>query len=120
MAILSVPIVLDKPRNLRFGMEAMIAIEDETGRCFPEVYRDLLVGAKTGKFSIKDFRNLIWAGLKHEDENLTPKQVSEILDNSDFEDLLGKIAQAVEGAIGEQGNPKAGATKKAEAKSTPA
>ena len=119
MAILSVPIVLDKPRNLRFGMEAMIAIEDETGRCFPRSIATL-VGAKTGKFSMKDFRNLIWAGLKHEDENLTPKQVSEILDNSDFEDLLGRIAQAVEGAIGEQGNPKAGATKKAEAKSTPA
>jgi hypothetical protein len=115
MAVLSVPIVLDKPRNLKYGFKAMEALEtkygDEIG--FLELVNTIRTSPK-----MKMIGDLIWAGLIHEDPELTREDVSDILDASDLETLVGTISKATEAAL-KQKNAQAAATKKPKvAKST--
>jgi hypothetical protein len=43
--------------------------------------------------------NVLCAGLAHEDESITSKKLAKILDDSDFEDLIGTISKAITGAL---------------------
>ncbi|HYH05383.1 MAG TPA: hypothetical protein VEC37_19995 [Bacillota bacterium] len=107
MAVLSVPIMLDKERKLKFGYGAMIAIEDLTGDGFLDVIQEL-----QEKPRIKTVRNILWAGLIHEDKTLTPDQVTEILDNCELDNLLGKLNEAIGlSQGGNEGNDTAGEAK---------
>jgi hypothetical protein len=110
MAVLSVPIKLDKERNLRFGFAAMMALEKELkGKSFFEISKEM-----QEKPTITLLIHLVWAGLIHEEKTLTPEKVAKILDNSDFEDLLGKVNEAVglsQKQVDNQGNAEAGEVK---------
>jgi hypothetical protein len=107
MAVLSVPIKLDKERNLKFGFAAMMALEKELeGKSFFEIVKEVQT-----KPTITLMVHLVWAGLIHEEKSLTVERVTKILDNSDFEDLIGKINEAVGLSLKEdddQGNASAG------------
>lgn len=111
MAVFSVPIKLDKERNLKYGFGAMIAIEDLTGKGFLELVSEM---KNPKKLKIKTVRDILWAGLVHEDETLTPNDVTRILDNADdIQNLIIKINEAFGTAFsGDEGNAKAGATEK--------
>jgi hypothetical protein len=66
------PIKLDKIRNLRYGMAALSLIEES-------------FKTKVSKFdfdglSMKEIATFIWAGLVHEDKELTPDKVMELID----------------------------------------
>jgi len=110
MAVLSVPIKLDKERNLKFGFAAMMALEKELkGKSFFEIVKEI-----QNKPTITLMVHLVWAGLIHEEKSLTVERVTKILDNSDFEDLIGKINEAVGLSLKEdddQGNASAGEAK---------
>jgi hypothetical protein len=110
MAVLSVPITLDKQRNLKFGFRAMIALEDLTGKTFFEIIQDL---QDLENVKISKIRDIIWAALIHEDKELTLEQTTDILDQGNCMDLVGKLMEAVSLALGEtEGNAQAGAVKK--------
>ena len=119
MAVLSVPVMLDKERHLKFGFGAMIALEDLTGKTFFEIIQDLqdLENVKVSKI-----RDIMWAALIHEDKELTLEQTIDILDQGNCTDLIGKLMEAVSLALGEtEGNAQAGAVKKDQkANATPA
>ena len=91
-----VTLELDKIRKLRYGMNALIIIEDLLGRSFIELQENK-------SFSLKDFRTIIYAGLSHEDKDLTPQLVGDLIDEySTFEIVSKKMEEAFSAAFGEK------------------
>lgn len=83
-----ITINLDKPRTLRYGINALAKIEDLTNK--PLVKLDLK------NVGIKDLLIITYAGLCHEDSNLTIEKVGDIIDEYSS---LGKIAEKVGEAL---------------------
>ncbi|NTW70680.1 MAG: hypothetical protein HGA49_00345 [Eubacteriaceae bacterium] len=101
-----VTIELDKPRTLRYGMNALIKIEEMTGKNLTKLELD--------NISIKDLRTIIYAGLYHEDKSLTPEKCADLIDEySDIGTAAEKLGEAMTLAFGSnQGNQQAMATAK--------
>jgi len=100
-----IPVTLDKERALFFDLNATCAVQEETGKSifefFPEVEQK--EGEDSLIYKFKDARSirlLVWAGLLHEDDTLTVKQVGKMLKpfNNDavITQLLLALAQAFE------------------------
>jgi hypothetical protein len=90
----SVPIVLDKPRTLKFDLNAFIELEDLYGSI-----EAALEAMQSGKNQIKAIRAVLWAGLLHEEETLTPKQVGTMIDLDKLEEVTHALMEAIEGAM---------------------
>lgn len=69
------PIKLDKTRNFKFGMRAIDLIEKKYGKPIMEID-----GINNGMLTMEDYATLMWAGLTHEDKELTPEKVMELVD----------------------------------------
>lgn len=80
-----VTIDLDRPRTLRYGLNAMVALEE----------RGIILG-KTDLEKPSTIRALLWAGLIHEDPSLTEEQVGEMVDDPR---ALLRVSQAVVRAL---------------------
>lgn len=94
-----VTINLDKPRTLRYGINALAKIEDLTGK--PILSLDL------NRIGIKDLLAIVYAGLYHEDKTLTVEQVGDIIDEySDINTIAEKIGEAFTLAFGNPDNTK--------------
>ena len=65
------PIMLDRERYLLLTMSAMQDIEKALGKKITNLGEDI---------GIEDLIVYVWAGLKHEDPNLTKKDVLKLLD----------------------------------------
>ena len=78
-----VTIELDRPRTLRYGMNALVKIEELTGKAISKLDLE--------NISIKDLRSMIYAGLFHEDKTLTPERVADLID--EYSDLTGAAAK---------------------------
>jgi hypothetical protein len=103
MAVLSIPVMLDKQRNLRFGFRAMMAIEERTGRGFLEVARECV----SNNPKISTLCDMLWAGFIHEDSELTPEKVADLLDEKDnVSEFIGVVGQAIEMALKEKNDDK--------------
>ena len=88
-----ITITLDKPRTLRYGVNALAKIEDIIGK--PLSSLDL---AKVG---IKDLLAIVYAGLYHEDKNLNIEQVGDLIDEySNLTDIAEKVGEALTLAFG--------------------
>ncbi len=68
------PIELDKPRHLRFTIQDCIDMESVLGLSLGEVVHRLRTVSMTAT------RAALWAGLKHEDPELTLVSVGDILE----------------------------------------
>lgn len=99
-------IELDKPRRLRYGMNALVLIEEVTGKTLSEMLKNKnnLEGDEQGvEFSFKDVRTIIYAGLSHEDKDLTPEIVGELIDEyGDLEEITTKMGEAFEISFGKK------------------
>lgn len=90
-----VPITLDKTRNLRYGIKALKIIEDTLDKPMAEM--DLT------KLKINDLTVFTYAGLVHEDKELTVEKVLDLIDEfSTIEELATAIGKAVEVAFGKK------------------
>lgn len=69
------PIKLDKVRNLKYGMRAIDLIEKKFGKPIMAIE-----GLQEGLLTMEEYATLIWAGLVHEDKNLTPDKVIDLID----------------------------------------
>lgn len=78
----TVPITLDRPRNLFVDFNATAWIESKTGR-------SCLDPATFAKPTMKHLRMLLTAALRHEDPDLTEKQVGKYIN-------MGNMAQMFE------------------------
>lgn len=83
-----VDVVLDKERRLLFDLNAFASLEEEYGSL--DTVFDAL-----GKGKVKALRDVIWAGLLHDDENLTPKDVGKLLGLANLEGMVELVNKAL-------------------------
>ena len=133
MPVKSIPIQLDKRRNLRFDTNAICMLEEELGISFFKIvelfgvsFADIDIAKKieekgaealspevaidmASRIKLKNLRTLLWVGLLHEDKELTLEQVGNLMDNIDSIMLIEKILEAYSIAIpvgdGDRKNP---------------
>jgi hypothetical protein len=82
-----VSVMLDKERTLRLTHNNIIKAERELG--FPLLQL-------SDKFGFEAVRALVWAGLLHEDKDLTPDDAGDLMDLGDFEDISEKVSEALQ------------------------
>lgn len=95
-----VEIELDKKRHLLLDFNAYCDIEEEYGD-FQYIFE------KMQGMSPIAIRALLWAGLKHEDEELTLKEVGRMIGLADREYINERIIKALELSMPEAKNSKA-------------
>lgn len=95
--IVKVPVTLDKERTLCYDLNAFIALEGIYGSEKKAI--DALVSG-----SLKAARAFLWAGLLHEDETLTEKEVGAMLTVQNASEFSEKLLLAVSGTLPEAKN----------------
>lgn len=76
-------------RTIRFDLNALAELEDRYGSVDTAF-------AELDKNSIKALRFILWAGLMHEDDSLTEKQVGSLIDINFMSELMSKLEVAFE------------------------
>lgn len=84
-------VVLDKPRTIVFDLNSFAELEDQFGSV-----QAVLDQMSSG--SVKALRLLLWAGLMHEDPNLTPKDAGKLIQFGDVAVLTDIINAALDAA----------------------
>ena len=83
-----VTIELDRVRTLRYGMNALVKIEELTGKAISKLDLE--------NISVKDLRTMVYAGLFHEDKSLTPEKVADLIDEySNLSTVAEKLGEAM-------------------------
>jgi len=85
---IAVSLTLDKPRTLKFDLNAFAELEEIYGSM-----EQAFAAMQSG--SMKAARTLLWAGLLHEDENLTPRQVGALVTLDNMEPVMDAISTAL-------------------------
>lgn len=90
-----VQVELDRPRTIKFDLNAFIELEEMYGS---------IDGAlkEMEKGSIKAVRAILWAGLIHEDESLTLKQVGSMVDMDNLPRITEALSQAISDSLPEK------------------
>jgi len=70
-----IDISLDKIRHLRFGLNALAALENELGASIQAVFSDI---ERVGFIQI---RGILWAGLLHEMPDLTVEEAGDLFES---------------------------------------
>lgn len=91
---IAVSVELDKPRTILFDLNAFAELEDVYGSM-----ENTFAAMQAG--SMKAARTMLWAGLLHEDENLTPRQVGRLVTMDNMESVLDAISRALLDAMPE-------------------
>lgn len=87
------PIKLDKIRNFRYGMKAISLVEKKFKKPISKVDMESL--------TMEDSATLIWAGLYHEDRDLTPDKVMDLIDEySNLQTVMQTMQEAFQDAFG--------------------
>jgi len=87
-------------RTLVFDLNAMAELEDKYGSV--DAAFEML-----DKNSIKALRFILWAGLIHEDENLTERQVGSLIDMQYMQEIMGTLGEAFEADMPNEPTPAA-------------
>lgn len=82
-----VPITLDKLRHLKFDLNAMIAYEEAMGESLSQLSSTL---------SAKQLRALLWAGLIHEDKDLSLAQVGAWVTTDNIAEVTNALNNAIQ------------------------
>ncbi|MBD1372497.1 hypothetical protein IC620_09020 [Hazenella sp. IB182357] len=80
-----VDIQLDKQRRLKFTMNALSELEDVMGKPVTEL----------GNVGMKELRALLWAGLIHQNPDLTLQEAGDLMDLENIEYIGEKVAEAM-------------------------
>ena len=97
-----VPIKLDKPRNFKFSMKVISNIEEQFGKQLMEI-----PGMGNGQLTMKNYATVMCEGLKHEDPELTPEKVMDLVDEySDIMTVSEAMWQALNGVLVGNKSPK--------------
>ncbi len=89
-----ITINLDKPRTLRYGMNALAKIEAITGKSVLSLEMD--------KLGVRDLLAIAYGGLYHEDKSLTIEKVGNLIDeHSNIVEIAEKLGKALSMAFGE-------------------
>lgn len=85
-------VVLDQERHLLFDLNAFAELEDRFGSM-----SNAFTAMQSG--SLKAARALLWAGLLHEDESLTERQVGSMVTLDNIGIVMDVIADALASAM---------------------
>lgn len=97
MAKKYVEIKLEKTRNLRYGMAAVIRIEKHFKKPISQI--------DFNNITYEDLSHVIHAGLVHEDKELAPEKVVELIDEySDVQTVVVAMTEAMQEAFGDGKN----------------
>jgi len=90
------PITLDKPRNFRYGMKALSLIEKKLKKNIGQI--------DFNNLSIEDTLTIVWAGLVHEDKDMTVDTLMDIIDDNNIklQTVIDLMGEAINDAFGEQ------------------
>ena len=87
------PIQLDKMRNFKYGMKALHLIEKKLEKPIAKIDMENL--------TMEDAAVIIWAGLQHEDKDLTPNKVMDLVDEySNIPAVMQAMGEAFAAAFG--------------------
>ena len=90
---------LDKPRKLRYTINALVTLEETLGKPITEI----MATFTSGLYGFKEIRALLWAGLLDDNPDLTPEEAGTLLDEApDFTNVIQKIGEALEASFGTQ------------------
>lgn len=105
MPVKSIPITLNdgKERHLRYDYNALCLLEGELKISIVDIGR---IMASSG--TLTQIRAILWAGLIHEDEGLTQKDVGNLIEPKEFPAVAKKIAEAFEAAFPVEADSKKG------------
>ncbi len=67
------PIQLDKSRNFKYGMKAISLVEKK--------FKKPIMKVDMGGLTMEEMATIIWAGLVHEDKNLSVERVMDLIDD---------------------------------------
>lgn len=90
----SVPIELDRTRHLKFDLNALCSFEETTGKPIPSIDFNAL--------SVTHVRALLWAGLIHEDPELSLTQVGAMISLDGLDVISRTIVEALSTSMPEQ------------------
>lgn len=93
-----IPIILDKPRRLRFDINAMATFEELTGL---NLLKESARRRIEKDMSVAQFRAFLYACLIHEDKTLTLEQVGRLITTENMQEILNKIGEAKQAAAPE-------------------
>ena len=86
------PIKLDKVRNLRYGMKAISLIEKSLNTSVSKI--------DFNELRMEDAATIIWAGLYHEDNDLTPDKVMDLVDeHSNIQTAIETMGEAFQSSF---------------------
>ena len=87
-------ITLDKPRCLRYGTKATALVERKLKKPIASIDLNAL--------TVDDLMVIVWAGLAHEDKELTPDKLLDIIDENDIDliDVVSKMSEAISARYG--------------------
>ncbi len=80
-----VKITLDKERTLKFTLNSLVYAEENGVE---------IANMGKAKVKLKDLRTLLFAGLMHEDADLTPEKVGEMIDVSAMQPISEALNKA--------------------------
>lgn len=87
------PIILDKSRNLRYGMKALSLVE--------KALKTNIAKLDFGNLTMEELATLVWAGLVHEDKGLTVDKVMDLIDDySSIQAVVDPVTEAISEAFG--------------------
>ena len=92
-----IPVVLDRPRTLLFDFNALALFEEATGL-------SVLAGGMTVG-SVRELRAFLWAGLRHEDPDLTLEDVGRMVHSGNMAALMAQITAALSLAMPKASEP---------------
>ena len=84
----TVSLTLDKERALKYDLNAFAEIEEVYGSM-----QQAFAAMQSG--SMKAARTLLWAGLLHEDEKLTPRNVGALVTLDNMNSVMDAISEAL-------------------------
>lgn len=87
------PVQLDKTRNFKYGMKAISLVEKKFKKPMSKIDMDDL--------TMEEMATLLWAGLVHEERELTPDKVMDLVDDYSNVVTVAKImGEAITDAFG--------------------
>lgn len=93
-----IDIELDKPRRLKFDMNALAELEDVIGKPVSQLNQDTV--------GIKELRAMVWAGLLHEEPKLTIKGAGDLIQLDRIKEITKKVTEALTIAFSSQSEEK--------------
>jgi len=93
---------LDKTRTLRYDFNALAEFEEKAGLPITEAVRSFQNEEGDPRVSFKTIRLLLWAGLLHEEPDLTVRKAGNLFESADgdaFNDKMASVFASIMTAI---------------------